>query len=168
METGAAFLIVFSLLVAIWTFAARNRELNEYKTKIEPVLKREKFEVYDFSKPEKIGYLLCAVFGAVSAVIGIVQKNFTTVAIGIVIAGVFAGEWRLADKRYRLFYNNECFVAGGERVEYRSIKDIREIKHLPIAWKKVLTYNGKEVRVSPKSIEIIEKKRDEYRRRKKK
>lgn len=168
MNTGAAFLIAFAFLVAVWTFFARNKEMNEYQNKIEPVLKREKFELYDFSRPEKIGYMICAVFGVVSAIIGIVQKNYTTTAIGIVIAGVFAGEWRLTDKRYRLYYNSECFVAGNDRVEYRSIKDIREIRHLPFAWKKVITYSGKEVRVSPKSIEIIEEKRNDYRNRKKK
>lgn len=162
------FIIVFSLAVAGWTFLYRLNEQKKYRAAIETLCKREAFQLYDFSKPYKYGYGTCVVLGLVFAGIGIVEKNGTSIGIGIVLAGVFAGEYCATDKRYRLFHNETSVVIGEEKVDFRSIKAIERISRIPFAWKRLTTYGGKAYRISPKSAQYITDWKNAYAKRKKK
>lgn len=168
MDITKILLPAFAAAVSIWTIIARAKEARTFSEKLEQLQKRSHLEIYDFSRTIKIGYVLCIISGLGYMIWGIKEQDSVNTAIGLVVAGVFFGEFLLADKKYRLCYNDEGFVGSdGTLVAYRSIRDIQEIRHLSIAWKRVFTFNGKEYRVSPKSITIIEEKANERTERKK-
>lgn len=167
--TAEEWLIIgFSFVVAIWTILYRLKELKKYRAAIESLCKREKFQIYDFSKSSKYRYSICIILGIVFAGMGALKKDVTSIGIGIVIAGVFAGEYFMSDKRYRLFYSETSVVIGEEKVDFRSIKTILPISRIPFAWKKMITYTGKEYRVSPACAQHIIEWKTAYAKRKKK
>lgn len=162
------FIVGFSFAVAIWTVFYRLQEMKKYRSAVEVLCRRETFQIYDFSKSSKYGYGICTLLGIVFAGMGAAEKNVTSVGIGIVIAGVFAGEYLMSDKRYRLLHNETAVVIGEEKVDFRSIKAILPIVRIPFAWKKMVTYAGKEYRVSPSSAQRITAWKEAYAKRKKK
>ncbi len=168
MDITSILLPAFAAAVSIWTIIARAKEASAFSDRLAALQQHAHLETYDFSRTIKIGYVLCIISGAGYMIWGILEKDSVNTAVGLIIAGVFTGELLLTNKKYRLCYNDEGFVGNdGTLVEYRSIRDIQEIRHLSFAWKRIFTFNGKEYRVSPKSVTIIEEKLRERSMRKK-
>jgi predicted HAD superfamily phosphohydrolase len=167
MNGGVIFLTVFSYIVGGLMLWSNLKEYKEFDTKLQIELKRKKYECYDFGKSLKVIYGLIAVAGLAFAIYGYIKEDFTTSAIGVVTAFLFVGQAFLTKKRYRMYYDDEAFVLGGERINFKTISDIKELRFVPFAFKKVVTFNGKEYAVSSGCLKIIEQKKNELRDKKK-
>ncbi len=66
-----------------------------------------------------------------------------------------------------MHYDDEAFLLAGDRVNYKTISYIKEIRFLPFAFKRITPLNGKEYRVSNGCLKIIDQKKQERREKKK-
>lgn len=167
MNGGVIFLTVFSYVVGGIMLWSNLKEYKEFRTKLQIELKRKKYECYDFGKILKVIYALFAVVGLVFAVYGYTTADFTTAAIGVVTAFLFVGQAFLTNKRYRMYYDDEAFVLGGERVNYKVISDVKELRFVPFAFKRIVTFNAKEYAVSSGCLKVIDQKKHELHDKKK-
>ena len=167
MNGGVIFLTVFSYIVGGVMLWSNLKEYKEFSTKLQIELKRKKYECYDFGKILKVIYALFAVVGLVFAVYGYMKADFTTAAIGVVTAFLFVGQAFLTNKRYRMYYDNEAFVLGGERVNYKVISDVKELRFVPFSFKRIVTFNAKEYAVSSGCLKVIDQKKSELHDKKK-
>ena len=167
MNGGTIFLTVFSYIVGGIMLWSNLKEYKEFDTKLQIELKRKKYECYDFGKILKGIYAAIAVVGCVFAIYGYIKADFTTSAIGVVTAFLFVGQAFLTSKRYRMYYDDEAFVLGGERINYKVISDVKELRFVPFAFKRIVTFNGKEYAVSSGCLKVIEQKKKELHEKKK-
>jgi hypothetical protein len=164
---GNILITVFAAIDGIVMLGMNIVEFNQYKEQIDPEITRHKYKLYDFSKGIRIAYgAICAV-GVIFAIISYIHADFTTGAIAVVTGCLFAGQYLLAFKRYRMYYNDESFLIGGERIQYKGISDVQEIRFLPFAFKRLITLNGKEYRVSNGCMKIIDDQRKKQKEMKK-
>lgn len=147
-------IIVFAIAVGAVFFAARVKQYMEEREAYFKAVESNKFRCYDFSKWIKISYGAFAIFGLVSAIVD--YKNTTTIALGIVLCFLFAGEFLLANFRYRFYYNTNVFFCNGKLVRYKSVKEIVRKRKIKMAFVTVRTFNAEEFTVSPKVLSIIE------------
>jgi hypothetical protein len=167
MNGGDLFLTVFSYAVGILLLWANIKEYKEYNNALQMELKRKNYECYDYSKGLKAIYIVFAAAGISFAIYGYFAADYTTSAIGVVTFFLFIGQTLLTSKKYRMHYDDEAFLLAGDRVNYKTISDIKEIRFLPFAFKRITALNGKEYRVSNGCLKIIDQKNLERREKKK-
>lgn len=167
MNGGDIFLTVFSYVVGGLMLWSNIKEYKDFNDKLQVELKRKKYECYDYAKVLKCCYGAIAAAGAVIAVYGYISADYTTSAIGVVTVFLFVGQIFLTNKKYRMYYDEEAFVLAGERINYKTISDVKELKFVPFAFKRIVTLNGKEYRVSSGCLKIIDQKKEEMRDKKK-
>lgn len=148
-------LVVFCFAVGcIMTFV----RFKEYKTitkTIQEATDGKKFEKYDYSKWVRILYIVFLLFGVVSLVYGIFEKDYETVSMGVVLTLMFIGELLIVGPRYTLYYSDTHFITGGKLARYKSIRDFEEMKYFKLAFVRAVTFNGEKLPMSRKAYEIV-------------
>jgi hypothetical protein len=167
MNGGNIFLTAFSYVVGALLLWSNLREYKEYKSSLDVELNRKKYECYDYGKVLRYIYLIFVIAGIAFAIYGYFVSDYVTFAIAVVTAFLFIGQFFLTSKKYRIYYDDEAFFLAGERINYKAISDIKELRYIPFAYKRITTLQGKEYRVSNGCLKLIDKKREEQRMKKK-
>ncbi len=162
---GNVFLTIFSYVVGGFLLYSNLKEHKEYRQKLENLTGKRKMEVYDFSKGFRILYIIFAILGISFAIVGYVQNDLTTAAIGVVTGCLFIGQMILTEKRYRLLYDDEGFFSNDTYVPYKTIGDVQTSK-IPLVFARIVTLNGKTYAVSKKCLSIIDQKTAEAKAKK--
>lgn len=149
------FIIIFATVIGSVMFGKKFKEYLSAKKELDLILNNQKLEKHEFYKPFLIAYIAIVLVGVISIVIGILNKDETTISLGIVVVLLFLGEVVYSPIKYNFYYNKTAFVTQAKKVRYKSIKDIEKIKYIPFAFLKVRTVNGEVHRISAKSYEII-------------
>lgn len=150
-------LILLAAVVGVLTFASRLKELKDGRKAIEEAGGlNSKYELIDYSKTIRIVYILLSVFGVGSGIYGFVQGDKTTAALGIIVMFLFLGEALMTEINFRFYYSPTTFYYKGKVVRYKSIKEIEAKAKIPMAFAKVVTFNGEKLPVPPKAVHVIE------------
>jgi len=154
------FTIIFSAVIGLVMVYVRYRE-NQKENANQDNLDLTNFTKYDFSKTFVILYGIVILIGIASAIYGFVEKQDTTVAMGIIITLLFVSEAIGAKNKYCIYYNEYALSSRGKLIRYRDIKDFEFIKNIGFAWVKVHTYTNETISISRKSYNIIRKLYDQ-------
>jgi hypothetical protein len=148
-------LVIFCVAIGMIMLFARFKEFRQMKETIDTALEGKTFEKYDYSKWVRALYVLFVLFGVISIVYGIMNSDFETISMGVVLTLMFIGEILIVGYRYALYYGDSHFIAGGKLCRYKSIKDFEEMKYFKRAFVRAVTFNGDKIPMSRKAYELI-------------
>lgn len=102
----------------------------------------------------------CFVLLAIASfVIGYANNDTTTIAFGVILATMCAGQLYESKIKTTLYYSNNSIIVYGEVIAFRSIKEIKKRK-LPIKGIYMLTtYLQDKVPINQLALDIIQERR---------
>lgn len=147
--------ILFMAVVGLITLAVQMKTFIKKNKALKQELANMQYQSQTDNKMRIVIYLSLMVFSLVSVVAGIYLNDQVSIALGVILFFIGAGELMSYNVKNKIYYNNERFIIDGVVTRYRSIKRIHTKKKIGITLYEVHCLNGEVVPISKKSIDII-------------
>lgn len=157
---------LFCYILAATLFVAARRDYVTYRDTINMEIQRKKYECMDYGKSLRIGNSVVALLSLAFIFIGYAMKDNNMACTAVVMTGLFAASVMRAQMNSKLYYNDEYFWLGTDRIAFSSVKGFGPRTKVPFQSRKVYTLNGKEYRTSEKAVALIQQKMEERKEKK--
>lgn len=142
--------------VGIASLIVRIVDHRKNKAAIDSILENNRMEISDFSRNILVFLMLCLIPSAFCLISGIIERNDTNIAFGILLVFLFLSECVNAKDAMKLYYNENGCIIHNKFLRYKSMKELKRKSPMPLSKVTLTTFNGERWTISLKAAEIIE------------
>lgn len=111
------------------------------------------YEVYDYSKSQKIMFGVILVFALVTVIVTKVSIEYILINVAILVIAIV--ELIAGIMVMKLYYNTKSIIYEGELIKLKSIKSIEKVKRFGKSCE-IVTYDGNHYMINQRLADLIQ------------